>query len=629
MVNYLSVENLTHYWGEIPLFENISFGLSEGQKIALIARNGAGKTTLLNIIGGLIPPTEGKLIQRKNIRIGYLPQDPVLNPDNTVIEEVFNNDTEIVQTIKAYEKAIETDNQKSIGTIIEKMDHLNAWDYEQRIKQILFELKITDLEQPISQLSGGQQKRVAMASILINEPELLILDEPTNHLDLDMVEWLEQHLAKAKATLLMVTHDRYFLDRVCNKIYEIDNQSLYQYSGNYSYFLQKRQERIEQSVAEVEKARNLLKKEQDWMNRMPKARGGKAKYRIDSYYDLKEKASKNLSQEELEINVKAARLGKKIINLHSISKRYDDKNLIDNFSYKFIPFDKIGIIGKNGTGKTTFLNIITKQLRPDSGDVETGETVVTGYFRQEGIQLNEDQKVIEVISNIAEHISLGNNNHMSAAAFLRHFLFPNEMHHVLVRTLSGGEKKRLYLMTILMKNPNFLILDEPTNDLDIFTLNVLEDYLVNFKGSVIIVSHDRYFMDKIADHLFIFDGNGNIKNFPGNYTDYYFEQKSNQKDSTKEQKSSQTVKTQIKKENSKQKKLSYKEKVELKELEINIETLEKEKIILETEINSSQLNTDDLIIKSKGLNTLLKILEEKENRWLELKEIEDLLSEKK
>ncbi len=509
------------------------------------------------------------------------------------------------------------------------MDHLNAWDYEQRIKQILFELKITDLEQPISQLSGGQQKRVAMASILINEPELLILDEPTNHLDMDMVEWLEQYLAKAKATLLMVTHDRYFLDRVCNKIYEIDNQSLYQYSGNYSYFLQKRQERIEQSVAEVEKARNLLKKEQDWMNRMPKARGGKAKYRIDSYYDLKEKASKNLSQEELEINVKAARLGKKIINLHSISKRYDDKNLIDNFSYKFIPFDKIGIIGKNGTGKTTFLNIVTKQLRPDSGDIETGETVVTGYFRQEGIQLNEDQKVIEVISNIAEHISLGNNNHMSAAAFLRHFLFPNEMHHVLVRTLSGGEKKRLYLMTILMKNPNFLILDEPTNDLDIFTLNVLEDYLVNFKGSVIIVSHDRYFMDKIADHLFIFDGNGNIKNFPGNYTDYYFEQKSNQKDSTKEQKTSQTVKTQIKKENSKQKKLSYKEKVELKELEINIETLEKQKIILETEINSSQLNTDDLIIKSKGLNTLLKILEEKENRWLELKEIEDLLSEKK
>ncbi len=624
MVNYLSVENLTHYWGEIPLFENISFGLSEGQKIALIARNGAGKTTLLNITGGLIPPTEGNVTHRKNISIGYLPQDPVLNPDNTVIEEVFNNDTEIVQTIKAYEEAIETDDQKSIGAIIDKMDHLNAWDYEQRIKQILFELKITDLEQPIFQLSGGQQKRVALASILINEPELLILDEPTNHLDLDMVEWLELYLSKAKSTLLMVTHDRYFLDRVCNEIFEIDNQELYQYKGNYSYFLQKRQERMEQSVAEVEKARNLLKKEQDWMNRMPKARGGKAKYRIDSYYKLKEKAGKNLSPEELEINVKATRLGKKIINLHSISKKFDDKNLIDDFSYKFIPYDKIGIIGKNSTGKTTFLNIITKQLQPDKGEVETGETVVTGYFRQEGIQLNEDQKVIEVISNIAEHISLGNNNSMSAAAFLRYFLFPNEMHHVLVRTLSGGEKKRLYLMTILMKSPNFLILDEPTNDLDIFTLNVLEDYLVNFKGSVIVVSHDRYFMDKVADHLFIFDGNGNIKNFPGNYTDYFYEQKSTQKETAKDKKTSETVKIKLKKENDKPKKLSYKEKRELEGLDVEIEKLEKQKTVLETDINSGQLSTDELISQSKDLNSVLKNLDEKENRWLELKEIEDL-----
>ncbi len=624
MVNYLSVENLTHYWGELPLFRNISFGLSEGQKIALIARNGAGKTTLLNIIGELIPPTEGKIICKKNIRIGYLPQDPDLDANNTIIEEVFNNDSETVQTIKAYERAIETDDQKNIGTIIERMDHLNAWDYEQRIKQILFELKITDLDQPISQLSGGQMKRVAMASVLINEPELLILDEPTNHLDLDMVEWLELYLSKAKATLLMVTHDRYFLDRVCNEIYEIDNQSLYQYKGNYSYFLQKREERIEQSVAEVEKARNLLKKEQDWMNRMPKARGGKAKYRIDSFYDLKEKAGKNLTSAELEINVKAARLGKKIINLHSISKRYDNKNLIDKFSYNFIPFDKIGIIGKNGTGKTTFLNIITKQLQPDSGEVETGETVVTGYFRQEGIQLNDDMKVIEVISNIAEHITLGNNNSMSAASFLRYFLFPNEMHYVLVRTLSGGERKRLYLMTILMKNPNFLILDEPTNDLDIFTLNVLEEYLVNFKGSVIVVSHDRYFMDRVADHLFIFDGNGTIKNFPGNYTDYYFEQKSVLKSSSKEKKASIGEKNQIKNEDSKPKKLSYKEKIELEKLEGDIETLEDQKTTLETEINSGQLSTDNLISKSKELNTLLKSLEEKENRWLELKEIEDL-----
>ncbi len=624
MINYLSVENLTHYWGEVPLFRSVSFGLSEGQKIALIARNGAGKTTLLNIIGELIPPTEGNITYRKNIKIGYLPQDPELNANNTIIEEVFNNDSEIVQTIKAYEKAIETGDQKNIGAIIDKMDHINAWDYEQRIKQILFELKITDLEQPISQLSGGQQKRVAMASVLINEPELLILDEPTNHLDLDMVEWLELYLSKAKATLLMVTHDRYFLDRVCNEIYEIDDKSLFQYKGNYSYFLQKRQERIEQSVAEVEKAQNLLKKEQDWMNRMPKARGGKAKYRVDSFYDLKEKANKNLSSQELVINVKAARLGKKIINLHNISKRYDDKNLIYNFSYKFIPFDKIGIIGKNGTGKTTFLNIITKQLQPDSGEVETGVTVVTGYFRQEGIQLNDDMKVIEVISNIAEHISLGGSNNMSAASFLRYFLFPNDMHHVLVRTLSGGERKRLYLMTILMKNPNFLILDEPTNDLDIFTLNVLEDYLVNFKGSVIVVSHDRYFMDKVADHLFIFDGEGHIKNFPGNYTDYYYEQKANQKISTKEKRASQAEKPQAKRESRKPQKLSYKEKIELENIEADIERLETQKGSLEKEINSGQLSTETLISKSEELSTLLTTLEDKENRWLELKDIEDL-----
>lgn len=624
MINYLSVENMTHYWGEVPLFRSVSFGLSEGQKIALIARNGAGKTTLLNIIGELIPPTEGNITYRKNIKIGYLPQDPELNANNTIIEEVFNNDSEIVQTIKAYEKAIETGDQKNIGAIIDKMDHINAWDYEQRIKQILFELKITDLEQPISQLSGGQQKRVAMASVLINEPELLILDEPTNHLDLDMVEWLELYLSKAKATLLMVTHDRYFLDRVCNEIYEIDDKSLFQYKGNYSYFLQKRQERIEQSVAEVEKAQNLLKKEQDWMNRMPKARGGKAKYRVDSFYDLKEKANKNLSSQELVINVKAARLGKKIINLHNISKRYDDKNLIYNFSYKFIPFDKIGIIGKNGTGKTTFLNIITKQLQPDSGEVETGVTVVTGYFRQEGIQLNDDMKVIEVISNIAEHISLGGSNNMSAASFLRYFLFPNDMHHVLVRTLSGGERKRLYLMTILMKNPNFLILDEPTNDLDIFTLNVLEDYLVNFKGSVIVVSHDRYFMDKVADHLFIFDGEGHIKNFPGNYTDYYYEQKANQKISTKEKRASQAEKPQAKRESRKPQKLSYKEKIELENIEADIERLETQKGSLEKEINSGQLSTETLISKSEELSTLLTTLEDKENRWLELKDIEDL-----
>ncbi|NPA38014.1 MAG: ABC-F family ATP-binding cassette domain-containing protein [Chlorobi bacterium] len=622
MINYLSVEDLTHYWGEIPLFKNISFGLNEGQKVALIARNGAGKTTLLNIIAGVIPPNEGKVTYRKGIVAGYLSQQPDLNPENTVIEEVFNNDSEVVQTIKEYERAIETGDQKAIGEIIEKMDRLNAWDYEQRIKQILFELKITDLEQKISTLSGGQQKRVALASILISEPDLLILDEPTNHLDLDMVEWLEQYLSKSKATLLMVTHDRYFLDRVCNEILELDNATLYHYKGNYSYFLQKREERIEQAAAEVEKARNLLRKEQDWMNRMPQARATKAKYRIDNYYKLKEKASQNLSDEELDINIKASRLGKKIINLHHISKSYGDKELIKDFSYKFIPYDKIGIIGKNGTGKTTFLNIITGQIKPDSGEVEKGETVVTGYFKQEGISLDEDKKVIEVITDIAEHIDLGDNNKMSAAGFLRYFLFPNEMHYVYVRTLSGGEKKRLYLMTVLMKSPNFLILDEPTNDLDIFTLNVLEDYLLNFKGSVIVVSHDRYFMDKIADHLFVFDGNGTIKDFPGNYSDYIKMQKSLKKEEIKEKKETKQEKPR-KQTKERARRLSFKEKRELEQLEKDIENLEEEKTKLEEEINSGALSADELMEKSERIGAVLSELDEKETRWLELKEIEE------
>jgi len=622
MINYLSVENLTHYWGEIALFKDLTFGLNEGQKAALIARNGAGKTTLLNIIAGVIPPNEGNVTYRKGIRTGYLSQDPGLDPTNTVIEEVFNSGSDIVQTIKEYERAIETNDQKKIGELMEKMDHLGAWDYEQRIKQILFELKITDLDQPVSQLSGGQQKRVALASILINEPDLLILDEPTNHLDLDMVEWLEQYLSKSKSTLLMVTHDRYFLDRVCNEIYELDDQTLYHYKGNYSYFLQKRQERIEQTIAEVEKARNLLRKEQDWMNRMPQARATKAKYRIDNYYKLKDKASQSLSQQELDLNIKASRLGKKIINLYNISKSFDDKQLIKDFSYKFIPYDKIGIIGKNGTGKTTFLNIITKQLEPDSGEIETGETVVIGYFKQEGINLDEDKKVIEVITDIAEHIDLGKDHNMSAAAFLRYFLFPNEMHHVYVRTLSGGEKKRLYLMTVLMKNPNFLILDEPTNDLDIFTLNVLEDYLINFKGSVIIVSHDRYFMDKVADHLFVFDGKGNIKDFPGNYTDYYEQRKKEQKSISKEKKAAEPPK-QKQPPKKRPKKLSFKERRELEQIEQAIDDLEQEKAQLEEEINSGSMPSDELISKSERIGKIMSELEEKEMRWLELKEIEE------
>jgi len=622
MVNYLSVENLTQNWGDVRLFNDISFGLSEGQKVALIARNGAGKTTLLNIIGGIIPANDGKIIMRSGVTLGYLSQDPYLNKAHTVIEEVFNTDNEVVQTIKAYEQAIENNDQHKMGILIEKMDALQAWDYEQRIKQILSQLKITNFEQSVAELSGGQQKRVALASILISEPDLLILDEPTNHLDLEMVDWLEQYLSKSKATLLMVTHDRYFLDRVCNEIIELADETIYRYHGNYSYFLEKRQERLANKKAEVEKARNLLKTEQEWMNRMPQARATKAKYRVDAFQGLKDKATQNLTEQNLELGIAQARLGNKVINLHNVSKSFDDLQLIKDFSYKFAPFEKVGVVGKNGTGKSTFLNMLTGALQPDSGEVETGETVVFGYYRQEGIKIDDSKKVIDVISDIAEDVSLGEGKRMSAAQFLRYFLFPNEMHHVQVNKLSGGEKKRLFLMTVLIKNPNFLILDEPTNDLDIFTLNVLEDYLMKFKGCVMVVSHDRYFLDKVTDHLFAFEGNCVIKDFPGSYSDY------NQQKITKERQQSKAIKKEKvvekpKPANEKPKKLSYKEKRELEQIEKDLEDLELKKENLQNELNAGSLDSELLVRKSKELSDVMADMDEKELRWLELKEIEE------
>lgn len=622
MVNYLSVENLTQNWGDVRLFDDISFGLSEGQKVALIARNGAGKTTLLNIIGGIVPANDGKVTLRSSVTLGYLSQDPYLNKAHTVIEEVFNTDNEVVQTIKAYEQAIESNDQNKLGSLIEKMDVLQAWDYEQRIKQILSQLKITNFDQSVKELSGGQQKRVALASILISEPDLLILDEPTNHLDLEMVDWLEQYLSKSKSTLLMVTHDRYFLDRVCNEIIELADETIYRYHGNYSYFLEKRQERLANKKAEVEKARNLLKTEQEWMNRMPQARATKAKYRIDAFHELKGKATQNLNEQNLELGIAQARLGTKVINLHNISKSFDDLQLINDFSYKFAPYEKVGVVGKNGTGKSTFLNILTGALQPDAGEVEKGETVVFGYYRQEGIKIDGNKKVIEVISDIAEDVALGEGKRMSAAQFLRYFLFPNEMHYVQVNKLSGGEKKRLFLMTVLIKNPNFLILDEPTNDLDIFTLNVLEDYLMNFKGCVMVVSHDRYFLDKVTDHLFAFEGNCVIKDFPGSYTEY------NQKRIAQERQQSKSIKKEKvvekpKPANSKPKKLSYKEKRELEQVELELEELELKKENLQNELNSGTLDAEVLVEKSKELSEVMDNMDEKELRWLELKEIEE------
>ncbi|HKL72182.1 MAG TPA: ABC-F family ATP-binding cassette domain-containing protein [Marinilabiliaceae bacterium] len=621
MANTLSVENLTHHWGDIRLFDSISFGLEEGDKGALIARNGAGKTTLLNILSGKFTPDGGNVTIRNGIKTVYLLQDPVFEEGLNVIEAVFSSNNKTMQVVRSYEEALEANNQDEINRLVEKMDRLHAWDYESRVKQVLSMLKITQLQQSVDQLSGGELKRVALAAALIEEPDFLILDEPTNHLDLEMVAWLEDYLSRNKATLLMVTHDRFFLDRVCNVIYELDNESLYRYQGNYSYYLEKREERMAQRNLEIEKARNLLRKEQDWMDRMPQARATKAKYRIDAYYDLKDVASQKTSSQEMTLDIQSSRLGSKVLDLYNIQKSFDDKVLLKDFSHKFVKGERIGIVGKNGVGKSTLLNILTGDLKPDSGKIDRGETVVFGYYQQDGIQLDDDKKVIDVISEIADDIDTGNGRSMNAAQFLRYFMFPNEMHHVLVSKLSGGERKRLYLMTVLMRNPNFLILDEPTNDLDIFTLNILEEYLLQFAGCVLIVSHDRYFLDRLADQLFVFEGEGIIKNFPGNYSGYQeYLKKQEALETTSEKKKAPRHST-TKMETEKVRKITFKEKQELKSVEASIEEFENKKSTLEEELSSGKLSGEELLKVSTQLGELLKKLDEMETRWLELSEL--------
>lgn len=620
MIPYLQVESLTRYWGESVLFENISFTIGQGQKVALIAKNGAGKTTLLDTLMGKDLPDSGRITFTNNISVAYLAQMPVLNPELSVEEEVFNSTSSIVNAVKDYEDAILGTDKQLLQKAIENMDRLNAWDFDVKIKQILTQLRINNLQQKIKTLSGGQQKRVALANVLINEPDFLILDEPTNHLDLDMIEWLEEYLLKTKSTLLMVTHDRYFLDRACDVILELDNTSAFHYKGNYTYYLEKRQERQEILQAEVEKARNLMRRELEWMRRMPKARGTKAKYRIDSFYQLKEKASVNLNEEELSLKIKASRLGNKIIDVYNINKKFDDLVVLNDFSYKFTRFEKIGIVGDNGTGKSTFLNILTGNIKPDSGRIETGETVRFGYYKQEGIQFAPDDRVIDIIQDIAEFIDLGKGNRWSASQLLTHFLFPYDIQYAKVEKLSGGEKRRLYLCTVLMQNPNFLILDEPTNDLDIMTLNVLEDYLLNFNGCVIIVSHDRYFMDKIVDHLFVFENKGFVRNFPGNYSIYRQWRDDNDsvadKDPVETKKTAETEKTKAKPAN----KLSFNEKRELEFLESQISDLESEKKTLEEKMALSDIGHEELKGISDRYNEIKVLLDEKELRWLELSE---------
>ncbi len=622
----LQAENLSKRWGEVLLFTNISFTLFEGQKVALIARNGAGKSTLLDLLAQKDSPDSGIITISNDVESGYFEQVPYLNPEHTVLEEIFQSDNEKLKTVKEFELAMAQKNQKKITEISAKMDLLNAWDAEVEIKQVLTELKINLLDQKVGKLSGGQQKRLALAKVLINNPDLLILDEPTNHLDLEMIEWLENYLGKTRSTLLMVTHDRYFLDRVCNEIIEMEDNQIYRYLGNYSYFLRKRDERMEMQQASVSKAKNLLRTEMEWMRRMPKARSHKAKYRVDSFHELKEKATQKTGDQNLELNVKSSRLGKKIIEINHLSKSYPGIKLIEDFSYKFSRFEKVGIIGKNGTGKTTFLDLITGKTKPDRGIVDIGQTVKFGYYRQEGISFDPKEKVIDAVNKIAEFIYFEDGSQMSSTQLLSHFLFPPEMQYNFIEKLSGGEQRRLYLCTVLMQNPNFLILDEPTNDLDIMTLNVLENYLKSFGGCVIVVSHDRFFMDKIVDHLFVFKGNGEVTDFPGNYTLYRnFEQELKEKEESERKAENNQPKVLEKPQKpaqaeSQKKKLSYNEKREMEQLESEIAEMEERKTLLEKLLHSGKLEHEELYQKSEELMQLKSVLDEKEIRWLELSE---------
>ena len=620
MITYLQVENLSKYWGELTLFEGISFSVSEGQKVAMIAKNGAGKSTLMDIIAGIETPDSGKLTLMNPGSIGYLRQNLDLNPEDTVLEAAFNAPGELIQAVKNYEKALENHDPKPLDHAIERMNVLNAWDFELRIKQILTQLKITNVNQQIKFLSGGQKKRVALAHILINEPGFLILDEPTNHLDLEMIEWLEKYLEKAKCTLFMVTHDRYFLDRVCNEIIELDDNAIFRYKGNYSYYVEKREERIQTLNAEIDRARNLFRTELEWLRKMPKARTHKSKYRTENAYKLQEKASQYRSDDDIELTVQGKRLGSKILNVKSLCKAYDELVILDKFSYNFARLEKIGIIGKNGSGKTTVLNMLTGNLQPDSGTIDVGETISFGYYRQDGINFKPGDRVIDVIKEIAEVVELGNGNRMNASQFLNYFLFPPETQFNYVEKLSGGEKRRLYLCTILMRNPNFLILDEPTNDLDIMTLNVLEDYLRNFQGCAIVVSHDRFFMDKIVDHLFVFEGDGIIKDFPGNYSDYRDWLEDKEKEQRAPEKREKPAKPKPVKEGIR--KLNFNEKRELDQLEKDIAQLEEEKQLLEKEMNSGDYSSNDLVQKSKRHGEIRELLDEKELRWLELSDFQ-------
>jgi ATP-binding cassette subfamily F protein uup len=618
-MNLVSVENIAKSYGELALFEDLSFGINKNQKIALVARNGEGKTSILNILAGKDVPNSGAVNYRKGIRISYLEQEPSLNPNLTVEQTVLESENEILKIIAAYEVALEhPENEKAYQKAFESMERNNAWDFETQYQQILSKLKLDNLKTKVSSLSGGQKKRLALANALLNEPDLLILDEPTNHLDLEMIEWLEDYFSRKKITLFMVTHDRYFLERVCNEILELDNGQLYSYKGNYAYYLEKKEARLELEAVELHKSKLLYKKELDWMRRQPKARTTKSKSRIDDFHSIKEKAHQRRETHEIQLEINMERMGSKVLEIHKVSKSYPGITLLDKFDYNFLRGERIGIIGKNGTGKSTFLNIVTGTEKPDSGKIVIGETIKFGYYTQNGIEIKEGQKVIDVIREFGDYIPLKKGRQLSAQQLLERFLFDRKKQYDFVKKLSGGERKRLYLCTVLIQNPNFLILDEPTNDLDIITLNILESFLLDFPGCLLVVSHDRYFMDKIVDHLFIFKGDGFVEDFPGNYSDYrayedsaVLEQRANKGNSIQ----NKATKSSWRSDN---KKLSFEEQKEYNKLEKSIQNLEKQKEELQNQFSDTSMSGEEIDVLSIKLKDIIEKLEDKTERWFEL-----------
>ena len=634
MIPYLQVENLTKSFGDLVLFHEISFGIAQGQRIGLIAKNGSGKTTLLNILAGKEGHDEGNITFRRDLRVGYLEQSPSYPEELTVLEACFHHGNSTVELIKEYEKCMETPGNPGLEDLLARMEHEKAWDYERRAKQILSQLKIRHFDQKIKHLSGGQLKRVALANVLINEPDLLILDEPTNHLDLDMTEWLEEYLNRANLSLLMVTHDRYFLDRVCSEIIEIDKKQIYSYKGNYSYYLEKRQERIDATNAEIARANNLYRTELEWMRRQPQARATKARARIDSFHELETRLRSTRTQASLKLDVQATRIGTKIFEAKELCKRFGDLVILDRFNYNFARYDKLGIVGDNGCGKSTFLKLLTGIIQPDSGTIEVGESVRFGYYSQQGLDFDEGKRVIDIVTDIAHEIHLGDGRRMSASQFLQYFLFPPEVQYSYVARLSGGERKRLYLCTILMQSPNFLILDEPTNDLDIVTLGVLEEYLQAFKGCVIVVSHDRYFVDKVADHLLVFCGDGEIREFAGTYSDYTAwkrDYEAAKQAAVAQEKAKSTASGsrggEIRKSGTAPaktgaaRKLTFQEKREMEHLEAEIPELEQKKAAIEEKLSSGDLPFEELTALSEQITALMDQIDTKSMRWLELNEI--------